>query len=165
MNTETSEEEFLHSIYNAFAAFGGDRATGSSIQTSDPYLDSQRFAKFVRDCNLLDGQLLTSQAVDVIFAKAKGSPKSRRLDFLQFRKALALLAEVKFGSNPFGLKAITSHVIATCTSIGGGPQLENVHRPKVSSTVYEKLFDDHITSLNVSGTSRSKVQSYTAPQG
>jgi len=155
----------LYSIFSAFAAFGGDRATHAVIPASEPSLDSQRFAKLCRDCNLLDGQLLTSQAVDVIFARAKGSPKSRRLDFLQFRKALALLAEVKFGSNPFGLKAIISHVIATCTSIGGGPQLENVHRPKVSSTVYEKLFDDHITSLNVSGTSRSKVQSYTAASG
>jgi len=108
----------LHSIFSSFAAFGGDRATHAVIPATEPTLDSQRFAKLCRDCNLLDGQLLTPQAVDIVFAKAKGSPKSRRLDFAQFRKALGLLAEVKFGSNPDGPPAITAQVVASGTSIG-----------------------------------------------
>jgi hypothetical protein len=134
----------LYSIFSAFAAFGGDRATHAVIPASEPSLDSQRFAKLCRDCNLLDGQLLTSQAVDIVFAKAKGSPKSRRLDFLQFRKALALLAEVKFGSNPDGPPAIVAQVIASGTSAGGGPQLDSVHLPETNSTIFEKLTDTRL---------------------
>jgi hypothetical protein len=134
----------LHSIFSSFAAFGGDRATHAVIPATEPTLDSQRFAKLCRDCNLLDGQLLTPQAVDIVFAKAKGSPKSRRLDFAQFRKALGLLAEVKFGSNPDGPPAITAQVVASGTSIGGGPQLDSVHLPETNSTIFEKLTDTRL---------------------
>jgi hypothetical protein len=134
----------LYSIFSAFAAFGGDRATHAVIPASEPSLDSAKFAKLCRDCNLIDGQLLTPQAVDIVFAKAKGSPKFRRLDFAQFQKALALLAEVKFGSNPDGPLAIFAQVVASGTSVGGGPQLDSVHLPETNSTIFEKLTDTRL---------------------
>ncbi len=74
----------LLSCLQAFAAFG----TGSG--TVDPdVLDNARFAKLATECGLVSKDCNKTD-VDIIFSQAK--PKgSRKLNFEQFKRALALV--------------------------------------------------------------------------
>jgi hypothetical protein len=137
-------DEQLRGVFGSFARFGQDRAHSREAQQAqaqqEPSLDCAGFQKLCRDCRLLD-PLVTKESVDVVFAKAKGAPRNRRLTFAHFRHALVLLAEVKYGANPDGPFAVASHVVASALSAGGGPQLDAVHLPETSHTVFQKLTD------------------------
>lgn len=66
-----SHEETLRNIYQDFAAFGATR--GASM----PMMDGAKFAKFAKDCKLLDKTNLTATDVDLIFTKAKSKTERR----------------------------------------------------------------------------------------
>jgi hypothetical protein len=57
-------------------------------------MDGAKFAKFARDCKLLDKNITTTE-IDIIFNKAK-KKDSRKLDFDGFQSALGLIAEKKY---------------------------------------------------------------------
>jgi hypothetical protein len=134
----------LRQVFVSFSAFGHDRAhsreAAAAALAQEPTLDCAQFQKLCRDCRLLD-PLVTKESVDVVFAQAKGAPSVRRLSFALFRRALVLLAEVKYGANPDGPFAIASQVVASALSAGGGPQLDAVHLPETSHNIFERLTD------------------------
>jgi hypothetical protein len=147
----SSQVSDLRSVFSSFAQFGHDRVSaassapaGASLAAEEPTLDCARFAKLCRDSRLLDAQLITPQAVDIVFAKAKGAPRERRLRFDRFRHALALLAEVKFGANPDGPAVLAAQVLSAASSLGGGPQLDAVHLPQTSHNIFERLTDSRL---------------------
>ena len=137
-------DEQLRAVFNSFAHFGQDRAVtreaAAAAAAQPPTLDSAHFVKLCRDCGLLC-PLVTKESVDVVFARAKGDPRARRLGFAQFRHALVLLAAVKYGGNPDGPFAMASQIVASAGAEGGGPQLDAVHLPETSHTIFEKLTD------------------------
>lgn len=61
----------LRNIYQDFASFGATRGAGM------PMMDGPKFAKFAKDCKLLDKTHLTATDVDLIFAKAKSKTERR----------------------------------------------------------------------------------------
>lgn len=64
-------EPTLRNIYQDFAAFGATRGAGM------PMMDGPKFAKFAKDCKLVDKTNLTPTDVDLIFAKAKSKTERR----------------------------------------------------------------------------------------
>lgn len=58
-------------------------------------MDNAKFAKFTRDCKLLDKKL-TSTDVDIIFSRVK-TKSERKITFAQFEEACQQLAEKKYG--------------------------------------------------------------------
>jgi hypothetical protein len=78
----------LHRIFDRFCAFGAGK-TGA-----DTEMDNAHFAKFCRDCRLLDASL-TAADVDLIHTKARG-PIERRINYTTFREvAIPLVAARK----------------------------------------------------------------------
>jgi hypothetical protein len=67
----TDYDATLRNIYQDFAAFGATRGTSMSM------MDGPKFAKFAKDCKLLDKSHLTATDVDLIFAKAKSKTERR----------------------------------------------------------------------------------------
>ena len=89
---------------------------------------SSHFAKFTRDCGLLDAKLTPTEA-DIIFsyAKAKGE---RRINYKQFCEAVQRMAAVKI----MPVEDLKKQILAA-----GGPLLDHVHLPSTAETVFEKL--------------------------
>ncbi|KRX06375.1 hypothetical protein PPERSA_04988 [Pseudocohnilembus persalinus] len=57
-------------------------------------IDGKTFAKMAKDCEILDKNLTLTQ-VDLIFAKVKGNPHIRTLNYETFQKGLEMMAEKK----------------------------------------------------------------------
>ena len=65
-----------------------------NLSNAPPSLDNGQFAKFSRDC-LVD-KTITSIDIDITFNKCK-EKTARRIEFNQFKRALEILAEKKYG--------------------------------------------------------------------
>lgn len=63
-------------------------------QTQSYGIDGKSFAKFAKDCGLLDKHL-TPPEVDLAFAKSKATKTERKLSFEEFLVALEYLSEKK----------------------------------------------------------------------
>jgi len=84
-------ETRLKYLFQQFCAFGGDK--NQKFVTT---LNNIRFAKFVRDANLLDRNRCTFADIDAIFEKVKGSWSQRHITYRTFRdKALPMIADKK----------------------------------------------------------------------
>lgn len=57
-------------------------------------MDGKTFAKFAKDCGLLDKKL-TSTDIDLTFAKIKTSSAVRTITFAQFEKGVQTMADKK----------------------------------------------------------------------
>jgi len=82
----------LQRMFQAYCAFGTVRIPNDE-DISGLEMDSMRFAKFCRECNLTEHQL-TPSGVDLIFAKCVPAGH-RKLDFWAFLGALYLIAHVQ----------------------------------------------------------------------
>lgn len=141
-------EETIRGIYNDFAAFGANR--GASM----PMMDGPKFAKFAKDCKLLDKTNLTATDVDLIFAKAK-SKTERRITVDQFYTAVCMMADKKYPEEAGD---------AALEKLMG--KISNSQGPKATATVadssgiYGKLTDtslytgSHKERFNEDGTGR-----------
>ena len=67
----TDYDGTLRHIYQEFASFGATR--GAAV----PLMDGPKFAKFAKDCKLVDKSNLTATDVDLVFAKAKSKTERR----------------------------------------------------------------------------------------
>jgi len=87
--------EQLREVYESFCNFGSGRnlATGSMDMCST--IDGAKFAKFAKDCQIIDGKKVTTTDVDIIFNKCKAKG-ARRMEWDQFRSAFQLLADKKY---------------------------------------------------------------------
>nr|XP_023422827.1 tubulin polymerization-promoting protein family member 2 isoform X5 [Cavia porcellus] len=88
--TMASEAE---KTFHRFAAFGDTASTGAEI-------NNKNFAKLCKDCNIMDGKLVTSNSVDIVFSKVKDK-NARTITFQQFQEAMKELGQMRFkGKNP-----------------------------------------------------------------
>eukprot|EP00998_Keelungia_sp_KM082_P010904 NODE_7125_length_604_cov_46.394130_g7102_i0.p2 GENE.NODE_7125_length_604_cov_46.394130_g7102_i0~~NODE_7125_length_604_cov_46.394130_g7102_i0.p2 ORF type:complete len:159 (-),score=41.25 NODE_7125_length_604_cov_46.394130_g7102_i0:44-520(-) len=75
----------LKTKFEAFCSFGAGKGGAAEM-------DNSKFAKFCRDCKLIDKKF-TSTDADLIFTKSK-KPGARKLDYTTFKtKTLPLIAE------------------------------------------------------------------------
>ena len=83
----------LRKLYDSFCAFGSSRNLSSSSldQLYGQQMDNSRFAKFTKDCKIVDNKLVTGTDVDILFNKCK-TKGSRKLDWANFLLAINELA-------------------------------------------------------------------------
>jgi len=149
MISYSEHEGTLRNIYQDFAAFGATRGVGM------PMMDGPKFAKFAKDCKLVDKANLTPTDVDLIFAKAK-SKTERRITFEQFFIAVSMMADKRYPeqAGDGALEALMKKIITN-------------HSPKASSAtvadssgIYGKLTDtnlytgSHKERFNVDGSGK-----------
>lgn len=95
-------DERLHTMFDGFCSFGKSRAAVHGSAHAAPAvqltLDNVHFAKLGRDCGLIDSRNLTSNRMDLIFARALDHGQ-RSLTFKTFiERAVPLLAQHKFAN-------------------------------------------------------------------
>jgi hypothetical protein len=113
--------EALYSIFESFCQFGSTRdlsSIPSKAGSSQPQMDGiknssklkliyrifsnvgSKFAKFSRDCDILDKQI-TPTEIDIVFNKVK-SKTERKIMFPQFQEALKQISKKKYPSKAEG---------------------------------------------------------------
>jgi hypothetical protein len=95
-------DERLRTMFDGFCSFGKSRAAVHGSAHAAPAvpltLDNVHFAKLGRDCGLVDSRNLTSNRMDLIFARALDHG-ARSLTFKTFiERAVPLLAQHKFAN-------------------------------------------------------------------
>ncbi|KAI8614413.1 p25-alpha-domain-containing protein [Chytriomyces sp. MP71] len=91
----------LRDSFEKFCAFGrGSNPSLTDITSSGSTMDGAKWAKFARDCNLLDNKKISSTEIDIIFNKVKGK-SARRISWDEFQEACKLVAAKKYpGMHP-----------------------------------------------------------------
>jgi len=98
--------EELHGVFTSFCSFGSSRSLNGSLSSlEDPTMDGAKWAKFCRDSGIISKQITTTD-VDIFFNKVKGKT-ARRIDFKEFREALRLIAEKRYGASKSPTEAYT----------------------------------------------------------
>lgn len=126
-------EPTLRNIYQDFASFGATRGVGMVM------MDGPKFAKFAKDCKLVDKNNLTPTDVDLIFAKAK-SKTERRITFEQFCTAVSMMADKRYPeqAGEGALEALMKKIITS-----QGPKASSATVAD-SSGIYGKLTDSNL---------------------
>lgn len=99
-----ADTEALYAVFESFCQFGSTRdlsstpsaKTNSTSRLNQAQMDGSKFAKFTRDCDLLD-KTITPTEVDITFNKVKAKTE-RKITFAQFKEALKLIARKKYPS-------------------------------------------------------------------
>ncbi|XP_782492.2 tubulin polymerization-promoting protein family member 2 [Strongylocentrotus purpuratus] len=82
----------LQDVFKSFCAFG------AGSKDAAPVMDNSKWGKMFRDLKLYDKKF-TSTDTDIIFNRPEVKSKTdRKINFAQFKKALELCAEKKYGS-------------------------------------------------------------------
>lgn len=133
------DDVLLFEVFHKYCTFGARtgslaaaespavRATAAAVTA--PSLDGTKWAKLVRESNLLD-ELITSTEVDILFSRVREKGE-RRISFLQFRLALKLLAEKKYGADTEEAEELVLSAVRNVK----GPQLTGITLPEVSNTL------------------------------
>ncbi|XP_029464648.1 tubulin polymerization-promoting protein family member 3 [Rhinatrema bivittatum] len=85
---ENSELTSLEDSFRKFAIYGDTKATGQEM-------NGKNWAKICKDCKVIDGKMVTSTDVDIVFSKVK-QKSARVINFEEFKMALKELSEKKF---------------------------------------------------------------------
>ncbi|KAI8806435.1 p25-alpha-domain-containing protein [Cladochytrium replicatum] len=135
--------EDLRSVYETFCNASG---SSSRMNLASPHsslsdlsgagltMDGARFAKFARDCKLIDGKRVTTTDVDIIFNKAKAKG-SRRLDWTTFQAAVRALAQKKY---PERAEMEAFNTVMLEVTQARGPLINKATTAKTDG-VYDKL--------------------------
>ncbi|KAJ3325333.1 hypothetical protein HDV06_004192 [Boothiomyces sp. JEL0866] len=117
--------ESLYQLFESFCQFGSTRNLngGSLSNLKGPEMDNAKWAKFTRDCKLLD-KTITSTECDIIFNKIKVKTE-RKINFDHFQECLRLIAAKKYSS-----KTPTEAYVILCQNI-----LNSGRQPVVQSSV------------------------------
>ncbi|ELK23774.1 Tubulin polymerization-promoting protein family member 2 [Myotis davidii] len=79
--------------FKRFAVFGESSSSGVEI-------NNKNFSKLCKDCGIMDGKMVTSTDVDIVFSKVKDK-NARTITFPQFQEAMKELGQKRFkGKNP-----------------------------------------------------------------
>ncbi|GAQ86336.1 hypothetical protein KFL_002830130 [Klebsormidium nitens] len=105
----------LAQLFVTFCSFGSSKRVEE--------MDGAKFAKFCRDTKIVDKKFTTTD-VDLTYAKAKAKG-ARKIDYVQFVKALELVAEKKAAS----LDDIVAKAVAA-----GGPSSSGTVRNSQKET-------------------------------
>ncbi|XP_037690382.1 tubulin polymerization-promoting protein family member 2 [Choloepus didactylus] len=76
--------------FQRFAVFGESSSSGTEIT-------NKNFSKLCKDCGIMDGKIVTSTDVDIVFSKVKAK-NARTITFPQFQEAMKELGQKRFKS-------------------------------------------------------------------
>ncbi|KAM6180606.1 tubulin polymerization-promoting protein family member 2 [Erethizon dorsatum] len=137
--------------FHRFAAFGDSTSSGAEI-------NNKNFSKLCKDCNIMDGKMVTSNSVDIVFSKVKAK-NARTITFQQFQEAMKELGQMRFkGKNPDealeeifklmeGKEPATSGVTKP-TAVGAVDRLTNTSRYTGS---HKERFDESGKGKGIAG--------------
>ena len=91
--TDKLNSKELYRIFEKYCQFGS--RTNVSPTSKSLSMDSSKFAKLIREADLLDSAI-TLIEVDIVFNRVK-TVSERKISFIQFKDALKILGEKKFG--------------------------------------------------------------------
>ncbi|XP_047717472.1 tubulin polymerization-promoting protein family member 2 isoform X2 [Prionailurus viverrinus] len=74
--------------FQRFAVFGESSSSGTEM-------NNKNFSKLCKDCGIMDGKIVTSTDVDIIFSKVKAK-NARTITFQQFQEAMKELGQKRF---------------------------------------------------------------------
>ncbi|ELK07110.1 tubulin polymerization-promoting protein family member 2 [Pteropus alecto] len=74
--------------FQRFAVFGESSSSGTEM-------NNKNFSKLCKDCGIMDGKLVTSTDVDIVFSKVKAK-NARTITFQQFQEAMKELGQKRF---------------------------------------------------------------------
>ncbi|KAK2500476.1 hypothetical protein MC885_016385 [Smutsia gigantea] len=79
--------------FQRFAVFGESSSSGNEM-------NNKNFSKLCKDCGIMDGKMVTSTDVDIVFSKVKAK-NARTITFQQFQEAMKELGKKLFkGKSP-----------------------------------------------------------------
>jgi hypothetical protein len=127
----------LNRVFLAFANYGS-----ANKKEKLQHMDGAKWAKFCRDCGLQNSKTFTAVQVDLAFQKVK-TKGERRVDFEEFKDAVAMVAE---------LRGESFAELCELINAKGGPQ-SNATRAE-----YVKFADpDNFTGAYAANVGRSSV--------
>jgi hypothetical protein len=133
--------EELYNVFETFCLFGSTRninGMGSMTNLKGPTMEGSKFAKFCRDCHILDSKVITSTEVDITFNKVKAISE-RRIDFDQFVQAMKSLSAKKYAKKTSNEAFVTlCQVILRSES---EPRVDSALKNHVSMDVTNRLTD------------------------
>ncbi|KAJ7313844.1 hypothetical protein JRQ81_005592 [Phrynocephalus forsythii] len=95
----------LESAFRKYAVFGDTSASGNDMT-------SKNFSKMMKECGVMDGKLVTSTDVDILFSKVK-TKGARNITYPEFQEALKELSVKRFkGKSPEEALQATHKLIA-----------------------------------------------------
>ncbi|XP_049469126.1 tubulin polymerization-promoting protein family member 2 isoform X1 [Panthera uncia] len=74
--------------FQRFAVFGESSSSGTEM-------NNKNFSKLCKDCGIMDGKIVTSTDVDIVFSKVKAK-NVRTITFQQFQEAMKELGQKRF---------------------------------------------------------------------
>lgn len=133
------DDVLLFEVFHKYCTFGTrtgslaaaeSSAAGATVAAvTTPSLDGTKWAKLVRESSLLD-DVITSTEADILFSRVREKGE-RRISFLQFRLALKLLAEKKYGADTEEAEELVLSAVRNVK----GPQLTGITFPEASDTL------------------------------
>ncbi|KAJ2991570.1 Tubulin polymerization-promoting protein member 3 [Globomyces sp. JEL0801] len=89
--------ELLYGVYESFCQFGSTRTSNASLSSSlnnlkGPTMDGSKWAKFCRDCKVID-KVITPTEVDIVKSKTE-----RKIDYDQFIEGLKMISAKKYSN-------------------------------------------------------------------
>ncbi|XP_033026962.1 tubulin polymerization-promoting protein family member 2-like [Lacerta agilis] len=94
----------LEKAFHRYAVYGDTAATGNDMT-------GKNFSKMLKECGVMDGKLVTSTDVDILFNKVK-SKGARNITFPEFQEALKELSTKRFkGKSPEEALAATHQML------------------------------------------------------
>eukprot|EP01062_Namystynia_karyoxenos_P067168 TRINITY_DN6104_c0_g1_i1.p1 TRINITY_DN6104_c0_g1~~TRINITY_DN6104_c0_g1_i1.p1 ORF type:complete len:455 (+),score=90.01 TRINITY_DN6104_c0_g1_i1:82-1365(+) len=93
-------EAVLYEVFAEYCSYGAGKGGGAAAD-GEYYIDNTRFVRMMRHLLLVDRRTRVSlHDLDLVFARARGGSRKRRLSFAQFRSALYAIAAIAFPSLP-----------------------------------------------------------------
>eukprot|EP00698_Gefionella_okellyi_P005153 TRINITY_DN14729_c0_g1_i1.p1 TRINITY_DN14729_c0_g1~~TRINITY_DN14729_c0_g1_i1.p1 ORF type:complete len:167 (+),score=44.13 TRINITY_DN14729_c0_g1_i1:36-536(+) len=127
----------LETLFNSFCAFGAGAGAGKVHE-----MDNAKFAKFTRDCKLLDKKL-TPASVDITFNKVK-EKTARKINFKQFDQACHFLAEAKgvsYGDFVSSALSVGGPAKVGVTEVASGGWVAKQTDPSLYTGAHKERFD------------------------
>ncbi|TPX65886.1 hypothetical protein CcCBS67573_g08005 [Chytriomyces confervae] len=153
-------EQDLHARFEKFCAFGRG-SVGSSLDslTSGSTMDGAKWAKFARDCNLIDNKRVTSTDIDIIFNKVKAK-SARRIDWEEFQVAVKLVAGKKYPKmheqdaytkTIYDACILSNGPVARATTVKNDPVLDRLTDVSGYTGTHKNRFDSAGRGLGLNG--------------
>ncbi|XP_793987.1 tubulin polymerization-promoting protein family member 2 [Strongylocentrotus purpuratus] len=86
----SGNEKSLKGVFQKYAVFGRPG------QTKD--ITSKNFSKMMKECDIMDKKVNQTE-IDIIFQRAKASPKLKVLTYEKFLTSLKMIAKSKYGTD------------------------------------------------------------------
>jgi len=123
----------MEGVFKKFATFGAGSKESKDVKDSVVLMDNAKFAKFARDCKLIDKKLTTTD-IDIFFTKIKAKTE-RKITYKQFQAGLQLIADKKYPNDPEAREKLEAKILEA-----GGPGKSGVTKT-VNAGAVDRLTD------------------------